>query len=111
MICRLWTTGLVKDKAIEYDEFSSSKSLAMFKKLDGCLGVLFIRSDVVGYVYSFWRDQDAIEGLKSSELYQDTVNKIIDAGFLNEFQQVEHVDITGGVLTEESIQPFIQLKS
>ena len=102
MILRLWVTGLDPARATEYDEFANSRSLAMFKALDGCLGVIFVRSDEWGYVLSLWRDTASIEALEDSELYHGTVKGILTMGFLEEPQTTELVNLTGGFLTEEA---------
>jgi heme-degrading monooxygenase HmoA len=102
MVLRLWATGLDAARATEYDAFANSRSLAMFKALEGCLGVIFVRSDVRGYVLSFWRDMASIEALEYSELYRSTVRDILAVGFLEEPQTTELVNLTGGFLSEET---------
>ncbi|HYD61549.1 MAG TPA: hypothetical protein VEC35_14385 [Noviherbaspirillum sp.] len=104
MIIRLWVTGLFPSRAENYDKFANSRSLHMFRTLDGCEGVLFIRSETQGYVFSFWRDVDAIEALSKSDLYQQTVKEIVAAGFLSEPQTVELVNVTGGFLAHNAMQ-------
>lgn len=102
MIARLWVTGLDPDKAAEYDAFANSRSLLMFRSLDGCLGVIFVRSGDRGYVLSLWRDAASVEALEHSELYRSTVNDIKGAGFLEEPQTTELVSLTGGFLSAEA---------
>jgi hypothetical protein len=109
MIVRLWTTGIISSKAAEYDGFASSRSLAMFKTLDGCLGVIFIRSDTKGYALSFWDNAASVEALADSELYQNTVSEIVAAGFLKEPQTSELVDVTGGFLLGDVPSVFTRL--
>jgi heme-degrading monooxygenase HmoA len=102
MVLRLWAAGLDAARLTEYDAFANSRSLAMFKALEGCLGVIFLRSDVRGYVLSFWRDMASIEALEYSELYRSTVRNILAVGFLEEPQTTELVNLTGGFLSEEA---------
>lgn len=104
MIIRLWVTGLKPDCTAAYDAFAHSHSFAMFKSLDGCEGVLFVRSDQRGYVFSFWRDHASIEALSSSAVYAATVKEIVAAGFLDEPQTVDLVEMTGGFLSVKGIR-------
>lgn len=103
MIIRLWTTGIDPAKAAEYDAFADSRSLAMFKALEGCLGVVFVRSGGRGYVFSLWKDASCIEALEESALYRSTVRDITAAGFLEGPQTAELVSLTGGFLSGEAL--------
>jgi heme-degrading monooxygenase HmoA len=109
MIVRLWTTGLVPAKAAEYDAFANSRSLAMFKALEGCLGVIFVRSGGRGYVFSLWRDAASVEAMEESELYRGTVRDITAAGFLAEPQTTELVSLNGGFLSGEALAELASL--
>lgn len=104
LIIRLWVTGLRPDRVADYDAFANSRSLAMFQALDGCEGVIFMRSDCRGYVFSFWRDLASIAALADSPIYLETVRDIVSAGFLAEPQTVELVDVTGTYLSEDAIR-------
>lgn len=106
MIIRLWTTRIVASCATQYDAFADSRSLSMFETLEGCLGVIFLRSDERGFVFSFWKDANSIEALKDSEVYQNTVNDIVAQGFLEEPQTTELLNLTGGFLTQEVSAAF-----
>ena len=110
MVIRLWVTGLVPSKVKEYDEFANSRSLSMFKSLDGCLGVIFLRSGERGYVVSFWWDMASIDALKTSALYKATVADISVAGFLSEPQTVEILDATGGFLSPDVLKAISELE-
>ncbi len=83
----------------------------MFKKLDGCLGVIFLRSDTKGYALSFWENAASVDALAASELYQNTVKEIVAAGFLKEPQTSELVGVTGGFLLEDVSRVFTRLAS
>lgn len=109
MIVRLWTTGLVPEKAAEYDAFANSHSLAMFRALEGCLGVVFVRSGVRGYVFSLWKDEASVEAMEESELYRGTVRDITAAGFLAEPQTAELVSLAGGFLSGEALAEIASL--
>jgi heme-degrading monooxygenase HmoA len=110
MIIRLWVTGLVPSRVNEYDEFANLRSLRMFKSLDGCLGVTFLRSSERGYVVSFWRDMSSVDALETSALYKATVADILAAGFLSDPQTVEILDATGGFLTPYVLKAFSKLE-
>lgn len=104
MVIRLWVTDLVAHRAAEYDSFANSRSLAMFKSLEGCLGVIFYRSSERAYVVSLWRDMAAIDALSTSDIYQRTVADILAAGFLREPQTTEIMQSAGGFLSPEALQ-------
>lgn len=110
MIIRLWVTGLVPSRVKEYDEFANSRSLRMFKSLEDCLGVIFLRSGERGYVVSFWRDLASIDALKTSELYKATVADISATGFLCDPQTVEILDATGGFVSPEVSKSIAKLE-
>lgn len=52
----------------------------------------------------------SIDALKETELYQSAVRDIVAAGFLEEPQTIELVELTGGFLTEEALEVFVRLK-
>lgn len=79
MTLRLWMTGLDPSKASEYDALANSRSLAMFRALEGCMGVIFVRSDERGYVLSSWRDTASIEALEDFECVHNSCPPIFAA--------------------------------
>jgi quinol monooxygenase YgiN len=97
-IFRLWTTGLVAATLEGYEAFAGTRSLSMFRSLPGCLGVLFLRSDRRACVVSLWEDQASIDALATNPTYQATVKDLLAAGFLEDPQQTEVMDLHGGFL-------------
>ena len=67
----------------------------MFRRHHGFLGCIMSRNDDWGYVYTIWRDLEAIAELERSEDYSKTVEAILAADLLQEPQsttiQVVHL--------------------
>ncbi|WP_020392316.1 hypothetical protein [Kribbella catacumbae] len=88
-VARIWRTGLDESRAAEYEAFAAERSLPMFKRQDGCRGVLFARTESGRAVITFWRDLEAVEALAEASEYLETVAAINAAGFLEAPQSVE----------------------
>ncbi|WP_232668566.1 hypothetical protein [Pseudonocardia sp. TRM90224] len=89
MIARIWRTGLDEARTDEYERFVEERSLPMFRRQDGLVGVLFTRIDGGRAVITLWRDEQAVEALESAADYRETVAAIGAAGFLRAPQEVE----------------------
>lgn len=89
MLLRAWQTGIDESRAAEYDAFASERSLPMFHRHDGLLGVLLL-APAPGrrVVLTVWRDAAAVRALEESEDYRATVDAIVGAGFLRPPQTV-----------------------
>ena len=97
MIARVWRTGVKQGRFEDYDRFAHEHSLPMFRKQRGLLGVLFLRESAGrAAVLTLWEDERAVEELETSPLYQQTVEDILDGGFLTEEQSVEVFEVHGG---------------
>ena len=68
MIIRLWRAEVRSNRMEQYSQWERTRSLPMFKQQDGCLGVLFLRSDVFCFALSFWRDMNAVAKLAQPTL-------------------------------------------
>lgn len=61
------------------------------------LGVLFLRESVDrAAVLTLWENESAVEGLETTPFYQQTVEDILDEGFLTGEQTVEVFEVHGG---------------
>ena len=89
MIGRLWKTRLRPGRGEAYERFAREISLPMFRQQEGFAGCLMSRTPEWGFVYTFWRDQAAIDALDHSSSYQATVKRILQAGILDEPQTLE----------------------
>ncbi|WP_433005995.1 antibiotic biosynthesis monooxygenase [Kribbella sp. CA-294648] len=98
---RIWRTGLDERRAAEYETFAAERSLPMFKRQAGCLGVLFGRTASGRMVVTFWRDQEAAEALAESDDYLETVAAIMAAGFLEAPQSVELLPVDDAWVASE----------
>jgi len=92
MIVRIWTTGIILGKKHEYLKFAKIYSIPMFKKQKGILGVNIFVKDDKSLVLTYWNDKKEIDAMENDLLYNQTVDKIRNAGFLSETQQVEIFD-------------------
>ena len=82
MLVRVWTVDIKKDKIKELEVFANSISLPMFRKQEGCLGVLFTKNSHEASTITFWDSQESIDKLATSVSYQDVVKEIEDSGIL-----------------------------
>jgi len=82
MIIRLWQAEIRSNRMEQYSQWERTRSLPMFKQQNGCLGVLFLRSDAFCFALSFWRDMNAVADLANSELYNETSKAYEDSGML-----------------------------
>lgn len=92
MIIRIWTTGPIPSKKNQYLEFAKIYSIPMFKKQKGILGLNILVKDDKSLVLTYWKDKKQIDAIENDLLYHQTVDKIRNAGFLAEPQQVEIFD-------------------
>lgn len=98
MIARIWRTGLDESRTDEYDRFATERSLPMFRRQPGLLGVLLTRTGDGRAVITFWADRAAADALESAPDYRDTVAAISATGFLRPPQSVELLEVDGGWL-------------
>lgn len=98
MIVRLWTTRVAKDRIAEYEENERSRSVPMFRKQPGCLGVMFLRSSENCFALSFWKDLDSVEGLKTSTSYLEASAFYSKSGMLVGEPSLEVFEVSGGFL-------------
>ena len=82
----------------------------MFKKLDGCLGVLFLRSRRSCFALSFWRDRKAVEALKDSKLYQETSEAYEESGMLVGNPSLEVFEAVLGFTTVGPLDGFAEFE-
>lgn len=92
MIIRIWTTGLIPGRMHEYLEFADKYSIPMFKQQKGILGVNVLVKEDKSLVLTYWKDIKDINAMENDLLYNQTVDKIRNAGFLKDPQQVEIYD-------------------
>src|SRR5215207_4696754 len=57
MIVRIWRTGLDESRADEYERFARERSLPMFQKQPGCVGVFFTRTEQGRAVITLWENE------------------------------------------------------
>jgi heme-degrading monooxygenase HmoA len=92
-IVRIWRTGIDLSRSAEYQEFARTRSLPMFERHDGFLGVLFTTSGEERVVITLWRDREAAAALERSSDYRATVQAIEETGFLRPPQRIEVLEI------------------
>jgi heme-degrading monooxygenase HmoA len=94
LVARIWRTGLDRARAAEYDEFARTRSLPMFERHEGFLGVLFATAGDDRVVITLWRDREAVVALEHSSEYRATARAIQEAGFLRPPQRVDVLDVS-----------------
>ncbi|MEU4192268.1 antibiotic biosynthesis monooxygenase [Kribbella sp. NPDC026611] len=93
MIVRIWRTGIVEERAAEYDAFAHTRSLPMFRRQPGCRGVYFTHTETGRAVVTIWTNQEAADALAHSDDYLATVAAIEATGFLLGPQSVELLNV------------------
>lgn len=96
MIVRIWRTDVRPERVNEYEQFATTRSLPMFRRQGGCLGVLFAEESGERIVISFWDGPEAIDRLGESADYRQTVEALSSSGILDGGQSVRVYDVTGG---------------
>lgn len=97
-VVRIWRTGIDESRAAEYEKFAAERSLPMFKRQPGLLGLLLSGSAGERIVITIWRDEQAVDVLATSAEYGATVGAILQAGFLRPPQTVEVSSLSHGWL-------------
>jgi hypothetical protein len=82
MLLRIWRVKVKPERILELEKFARTVSLPMFKRQDGCLGVLFTWEGSYCATITFWKDRASIDKLSSSRDYLATVEKIEQSGML-----------------------------
>lgn len=80
MIARLWRTGVDEERMEEYRRFEQRRSEPMFRALEGCLGVLCLRTGTGPAALSLWRDRAAVARLVTNRRYQRNVRSLAQTG-------------------------------
>ena len=97
MVARIWRTRVKPERFEEYDRFARGRSLPMFRKQRGFIGVLFMREEEdQAAVLTLWENEKAVEELEASPLYRQTVEVILGSGLLAKEQSVEVFEVHGG---------------
>jgi heme-degrading monooxygenase HmoA len=88
-VARVWMTEIDIARADEYDEFARTTSVPMFQRQAGFVAALFYGAGRRRVVLTLWRDRAAVDALRASETYRETVREIEAAGFLEGSQTTE----------------------
>jgi heme-degrading monooxygenase HmoA len=106
VLARIWRTGVDATRLAEYGEFERNRSLPMFRQQSGFLGVLFLReANDRAAALTLWRDEEAIQALEASPLYNLTVEALLATGLLRGEQTVEVFEVRDGeFLTHELVR-------
>ena len=98
MLVRVWTVDIKKDRIKDLEEFANTISLPMFRKQEGCLGVLFTKNSQEASTITFWDNQESINKLATSKSYQDVVKEIEESGILAGNHKSETYEEYGGFM-------------
>ena len=104
MIVRIWRTGVDRSRLKEYARFEEERSLPMFCKQPGLIGVFFLREgEDRAAALTLWEDMAAVKTLATSSSYLRTVQELVDTGLLNGGQSVEVFEVHGCRLQWEEL--------
>jgi heme-degrading monooxygenase HmoA len=81
----------------DFLEYATKRSLVMFLRQPGCLGVLMLRGEQgMHATCSFWSDRNAAEALADSPSYQETVAGLVALGVLVGDATITVFDVDAG---------------
>jgi heme-degrading monooxygenase HmoA len=111
MIVRLWEAEVQPSDMQQYGEWEKTRSLPMFEKLPGCLGVLFLRSANSCFALSFWKDMESVDALESNQLYKATSAAYEQSGMLRGSPTLTVFETALGSLKEELVATAESVRS
>jgi heme-degrading monooxygenase HmoA len=100
-VVRVWTTEIDIARADDYDEFVRTMSVPMFQRQAGFVAALFCGEGRVRVVLTLWRNRGAVDALRASETYRETVSEIEAAGFLQGSQTTEIFELHSHTLSRK----------
>lgn len=104
MIARVWRARLDPAQLVLYRHFEQTQCLPMLRRQPGFLGSLFLREAPDRTIsLTLWEDNGAVEALKSSPSYQETVLALVEGGFLRGEPTVEGWEVRSGELRVEAL--------
>ena len=98
MVLRIWRSGIDELRADEYREFARRRSVPMFSRQPGFLGVLFAAAPRQRAVVTLWESPAAAQALEEADSYLRTIAAIEAAGFLDGESHVETFELQGALL-------------
>lgn len=101
MLARIWRTRIDPTRTAEYERFERERSLAMFRRQEGLLGVLFLRTEEERGALSLWRSRASVTALATSPSYRETVAALEATGLLSGSPSVEVFEVRGGFVRDE----------
>jgi heme-degrading monooxygenase HmoA len=104
VILRIWRTELHPARLGEYRRFERERSLPMFHRQAGLLGVLFLReAEAQTASLTIWEDEGTLEALESSPSHRQAARELAESGMLAGEQSVEVFEVGGGDLRLEAL--------
>lgn len=108
MIIRIWRTEIQRAHMAEYEKFAQERSLPMFRKQQGFLGVLFLGMQKDRAVLTIWRDLPSVEALAHSPTYQETSAQLDATGLLVGQTSVEVFAVQEGFLDPQTLAHLLE---
>jgi heme-degrading monooxygenase HmoA len=104
VILRIWRAKLNPARLEAYRRFERERSLPMFRKQPGLLGVLFLReAEDRAAEITLWEDRGTVEALASSPSYRRAIRELAESGLLVREQSVEIFEVAGGAMRLEPL--------
>lgn len=107
MIVRIWRVQVDSSRIAEYESFERERSLPMFRRQQGFLGVLFLRTAEECAALTLWGSLRAVQALSASESYRQTVSELEATGLLKGRQSVEVFEVKRGFLRTGAIEAIL----
>jgi heme-degrading monooxygenase HmoA len=104
MIVRIWRTDVRRHAVGEYQRFANERSLPMFRRQPGCLGVWFARQSVEHHaVITLWRHRSSVQQMELSPGYRDIVSELLATDVLVGGQEVDVFEVDGGAVWDDLV--------
>jgi hypothetical protein len=107
MIVRLWKVKVDPNRIEQYALWETTRSLPMFQELQGCLGVLFLRSREHCLALSLWQDMDAVNKLKDCALYNELSSEYERSGMLIGEPDLQVFEAIGGFTVGDALRAAV----
>lgn len=97
------------DRLKEYERFERTRSLPMFRRQPGLMGVLFLREgEEHAAALTLWDSMESIKALDTSPSYRETAGALGASGLLVGEQSVHIFHIQGGEILPQFIEALRQ---
>jgi hypothetical protein len=108
VIVRSWHTQVNPERIAEYEQFTQTISLPMFRQQEGCVGGFFFRIEKMCHVLTLWDSMASIDKLAHSPTYHATVERLEATGMLRGKQPLLYYESHGGFIDPQRLSELLE---